>query len=84
MAYVKVLNNKAVVSTDTNDLLVPIGIHIAAVYFMDEIRFYGAENEEGLLVIGQTINPTVQTVAESKTEIDKIGCRFLNDVLVTN
>lgn len=84
MAYVKLLNNKAVVSTDTNDLQVPIGIYIAAVYFMDEIRFYGAENEEGLLIIGKTINPAVETITEAKAEIDGIGCRFLNDVLVTN
>lgn len=84
MAYVKQLNNKAAVSTDTNDLEVPNGVHISAVFFMDEIRFYGADDEEGLLVIGRTINPMIETIAEAKTEIDGIGCRFLNGTLVTN
>ena len=84
MIYIKQQNNKAVISSDENDLLLPEGTYICAVYFMDEVRFYGSENEEGLLLIGQTINPTVSTIAEAKTEIDKVGCRFLNGILTTN
>jgi len=84
MAYVKQLNGKAVPSTDTNDLKIPEGIYIAAVCFMDEIRFYGAVNEDDLITIGKTLDPIVETIADAKSTIDNIGCRFLNDNLVTN
>ncbi len=84
MNFVKVLNSKAVVSSDENDFMVPEGVYICAVYFEGDIRFYGSEVEGGLVDIAKNFNGEVETISQAKSVIDNIGCRFLNGNLVTN
>jgi hypothetical protein len=86
MAFVKNLNGKAVIATGEleGDLMVPEAGYIAAAVLDNEILFFGASDEDGLLPIGSTINGSeVSTVAEAKAAIKTVGCLFLNGTEVS-
>jgi hypothetical protein len=86
MAFVKNLNGKAVIATGEleGDLMVPESGYIAAAVLNNEVLFFGATDENGLLPIGSTINgEEVATVTEAKSAIKTVGCLFLNGVEVS-
>lgn len=86
MIFIKNLNGKAVVSEieSEDNLMLPVGVYIAAAYVGDSIRFYGSEDEDGLIEIGSTISGSpLTTSAEAKAAIKVAGCLFLNGNQVT-
>jgi hypothetical protein len=84
MIFIKIVNNKAAVTTETDSLMLPEGKYISAVCVDNEIRFYGGETEDDVLNTGKTLNPEIETLAQAKSTIDSMGCRFYNGVLTTN
>jgi hypothetical protein len=84
MAFVKNLNGKAVeCEYEEGALLVPESGYIAAIIQSDEIHFYGATDDAGVIAIGSTANGNeVATLTEAKAAIATLGTLFLDGVAV--
>lgn len=84
MAFVKNLNGKAVeCEYEDGAQLVPASGYIAAIVQNDEIHFFGATDDAGIIAIGSTANGSeVETLTEAKAAIATIGKLFLDGVAV--
>ena len=84
MAFVKNLNGKAVeCEYEDGAQLVPASGYIAAIVQNDEIHFFGATDDAGIIAIGSTANGSeVETLTEAKAAIATIGKLFLDGAAV--
>jgi len=84
MAFVKNLNGKAVECEYENGAqLVPESGYIAAIIQHDEIHFFGASDDAGVIAIGSTANgSSVETLVEAKTAIATLGTLFLDGTAI--
>jgi len=63
--------------------LVPASGYVAAIVQSNEIHFFGAADDEGVIAIGSTANgSSVETLTEAKAAIATLGTLFLDGVAV--
>jgi hypothetical protein len=84
MAFVKNLNGKAVeCEYEDGALLVPATGYVAAIIMHDEVHFFGATDDAGVIAIGSTANGSeVATLTEAKAAIATLGTLFLDGAAI--